>query len=235
MEIIKDCGLILKIHEHGSTSQVVTVLSKEHGIISGYHKGGSSAKKKSICLCANLVDFTWKARVLGQLGNFDPEMSQNFSSVFLDVYHSAIVNTTCEILLVCLQKNDSHTEIFTLTLEFFQNLKTIEQKSIILQEYTLFETKLMSFLGFGYNFAKCNISGNGIPEFISPKTGNAVSSETAKGFEEKLFTIPKFILNQEITPEIHEIKKMLNINWHFLKLHIELHSLPVREFTVGLF
>ena len=235
MEIIKDCGIVLKIHEHGKTSQVVTVFSKENGVISGYHKGGNSAKKKSICITGNLLDFTWNARVISQLGTFEAEILQNFSSVFLEIHKSAIVNCVCEILLACLEKNDPHPEIFAIVLDFLQSLKTTGEKVTILKNYTVFETKLMSFLGFGYNFEKCNITGVGLPQFISPKTGNAVNCEVAKGFEDQLFPIPKFILSEAIEAKISDIKKMLDINLHFLKLHIDLQSLPVREFTINLF
>jgi len=145
------------------------------------------------------------------------------------------VNCVCEILLVCLEKNDPHPEIFAIVSDFLQSLKTTGEKVIILKNYTVFETKLMSFLGFGYNFEKCNITGVGLPEFISPKTGNAVNYEVAKGFEDQLFPIPKFILNENIEAKISDIKKMLDINLHFLKLHIDLQSLPVREFTINLF
>jgi DNA repair protein RecO (recombination protein O) len=139
------------------------------------------------------------------------------------------------MLIACLEKNDPHPEIFAIVLGFLQSLKTTGEKVIILKNYTVFETKLMSFLGFGYNFEKCNITGVGLPEFISPKTGNAVNYEVAKGFEDQLFPIPKFILNENIEAKISDIKKMLDINLHFLKLHIDLQSLPVREFTINLF
>ena len=235
MEIIKDCGIVLKIHEHGKTSQVVTVFSKENGIISGYNKGGGGVKKKSICITGNLIDFTWSARVISQLGTFEVELSQNFSSVFLQIQRSSIVHCVCEIVASCLEKNDSHPEIFTLVLNFFQHIKSTQNTSIILEQYAIFETKLMSFLGFGYNFEKCNITGVGVPEFISPKTGNAVNCDVAKGFEDQLFPIPKFILKSSHKTTILEVKKMLDINLHFLKLHIELPSLPVREFAINLF
>ena len=225
----------MKIHEHGKTSQVVTVFSRENGVISGYHKGGGGAKKKSVCVTGNLLDFTWNARVISQLGTFEAEISQNFSSVFLEVRKSAIINCVCEILLSCLEKNDPHPEVFSIVLEFFQSLKSTGEKVEILKQYTVFETKLMSFLGFGYNFEKCNITGVGLPEFISPKTGNAVNCEVAKGFEGQLFPIPKFMLSSEFEVKTHDVKKMLDINLHFLKLHIDLQSLPVREFTINLF
>ncbi len=225
----------MKIHEHGKTSQVVTVFSRDSGIISGYNKGGSGAKKKSICITGNLIDFTWSARVISQLGTFEAELSQNFSSVFLDVKKSAIVNCVCEMLLTCLEKNDPHPQLFAKTLALFQHLKTTENKADILREYAIFETGFMSLLGFGYNFEKCNITGVGVPKFISPKTGNAVNEGIAMGFESQLFTIPQFILNDQLAPSICDVKKMLDINLHFLKLHTDLLSLPVREFAINLF
>ena len=240
MEIIQDSAFIIHTQEHNNTSQVVTVFSQNHGLISGYFKGGNSQKKKHICLCGNLIDFTWKARVISHLGTFEPELSQNFSTIFTEIHKSSIINTICELILTVLQKNDSHPEIFNEILKIFTNLKKIQNKNEILLTYTMFEISLMSLLGFGYNFSVCNISGNGTPKFISPKTGNAVNSTVANGFEDKLFEIPQFIQNNTnqnsfMEAKIYEIKKMLEINLHFLKLHLGLKSLPIREFTTNLF
>lgn len=230
MELIKDIGFICKVLEHGNTSCVVHIFSKEHGMVSGYFKGGLSKQKRGICNIGNLVEFTWEARVTSQLGNVNISPLENFSTT-LPFVQLSIVNTVCEMLTVLFHKHDPHIEIFNDILSLFCRLK--ENSNNPLEQYVLFENNLLHHLGFGYNFTQCNISGKK-PKFISPKTGNAVSQEVAHGFEDKLFTIPDFILHKT-TPTTEALHKMLDINLHFINLHLEIKTLPVRSFMINLF
>ena len=235
MEVIKGNAFICKVEPHGNTSCIIHLFSKENGVITGYLKGATTSPlKRNICKLGNFTEFTWKARVLSQLGTLELSCIDNFSTVFTLVKYS-IVNTVCEMLIVLLQKNDPHPDIFEKTLDLFYFLKTNNNDNIsVLKKYVWFEIDLMSSLGFGYNFKECNISGS-IPEFISPKTGNVVSKDIAKGYEDKLFRIPLFVLNENYIPSLDDLKKMLDINLHFLKLHLDINHITVRNFMLNLF
>lgn len=234
MEKIVDFGIILNIIEHGNSSCIVTLFSKHHGIISGYIKGGLKNQRKNNCFVGNYIEFTWLARVLSQLGNIEiSNLLQNFSTV-LEFRKSIIVQVVCEVLSSVLKKNDAHSNLFDIVFQLFSFIKIEDSPLKLLHQYILFENSLLEEIGFGYNFSQCNISG-GIPKYISPKTGNVVSAEIAKSYESRLFLIPDFIINAEIEPSLESLKKMLDINLHFLKYHLDIKNFPIRNFMLSIF
>jgi DNA repair protein RecO (recombination protein O) len=232
MEVIKDIGFVCKVEQHGNTSCVVHLFSKNHGMVSGYFKGGMSKQKHILCTVGNLIEFTWEARVISQLGSVSASLIENFSTV-LQFAPLSIVNAVCEILTILFHKNDSHLDIFDAMLSLFCFLKESHEKVEYFEQYVLFENSLMRHLGFGYNFDECNVSGEK-PKFISPKTGNAVSQKVAVGFEDRLFIIPDFIL-LNTKPTLACLHKMLDINLHFINLHLDIKTLPVRSFMINIF
>lgn len=238
MEQIQDRGLVVKVIPHGNTSQITTIFSEHHGMVSGYFQGGLKTKgKMGVCTIGNIVEFSWHTRVTTHLGKTEICITENFSTVFAkDILKLSIIQSVCEILFMAIKEHDPHPEMFKYVLDLFHKVKhgnpllqTRELANYIIQLYIDFEIKLLEMLGFGFNFEKCNISGKAKPEFISPKTGNAVSAEIAKGHEAKLFRIPKFI-SEKTTPDQDEIKKMMDINLHFLKLHLNHKEYNVRNF-----
>lgn len=232
MEKIEDIAFVCNVEEHGSTSCVVHLFSKNHGIITGYFKGGLSKQKHILCTVGNLVEFTWQARVISQLGTLNICLMENFSTM-LPFIRLSVVNAVCEMLIMLFHKNDHHPDIFNSMLSLFCFLKENHEKITYLEKYVLFENTLLRHIGFGYNFDECNISGEK-PKFISPKTGNAVSQKVASGFEDRLFTIPDFIL-LNTSPTFTCLHKMLDINLHFINLHLGITTLPVRSFMINLF
>lgn len=232
MEKINDSGLIIKANLHGNTSQIITLFTQKNGVISGYIKGGL---KKNPYVVGNIVEFSWQARIITQLGTLEMNTLQNFSTVFAhDILKMATVNCICEVLLATIKEGDAHEELFVKISNILEKLKNTNINNEIANLYIQCEISLLQELGFGFNFHECNINSNEKPEYISPKTGNAVSASVAVGFEDRLFKIPLFTL-QKSTPKASEIHKMLEINLHFLFLHFGQKPYIVREFLVNLF
>lgn len=238
MEKITDCGIICNVFEHGGSSCVVTVFSQTHGMLSGYIKGGLSKHRKHICTIGNHVEFIWTARVVSQLGYIEIALLENFSTCF-GLLESSIVRCVCEILTSVMRKSDPHPTVYTDTLALFLGIKNHQLNTNLLYHYTMFENSLLKEIGFGYNFEECNISSEKLstnkPSYISPKTGNVVSQEIATGYENRLFIVPKFILENNQNPSIIELQNMLDINLHFWKYHLEVQNLVVRSFMINLF
>ena len=62
-------------------------------------------------------------------------------------------------------------------------------------KYIRWELKFLSELGFGLDLSKCAVTGSKNDlQFISPKSGRAVSAEGAGEWRNKLFMLPEFFL-----------------------------------------
>ena len=227
MEQIQDRGIVIRAAIHGNSSQIVTIFSKHYGVINGYIKGGF---KKNALIVGNIVDFLWQARVVSHLGNLEIVILENFSTVFAtNILKMTTIQTICEVIYRTINERDQHTDLFESILPILQKLKDTDNNNIIANLYIQFEILLFNHLGFGFNFKECNISGSEKPEFISPKTGNAVSKKIATGYENQLFKIPTFIL-QNLMPSGDEVQNMLVINLHFLHLHFGGKEYHTRKF-----
>ena len=58
-----DEGYIIKLIKHGENSLIVSVLSAEHGKLTGYDKGGVSKKKLGVYQLGNKISFNAYSRL----------------------------------------------------------------------------------------------------------------------------------------------------------------------------
>ena len=65
-----DEGYIIKVLKHGENSAIVTVLSSEHGKITGFVKGAISKKKLGVYQLGNLISFNAYSRLEENMSQF---------------------------------------------------------------------------------------------------------------------------------------------------------------------
>jgi len=89
-----------------------------------------------------------------------------------------------------------------------------------LAEYVRFEIELLRHCGFGLDLSSCAATGEVENlSYVSPKSGRAVSSFGASGFESKLLNLPEFLLGS--AAHTHDcIIKGLELTEYFFKKHI---------------
>jgi DNA repair protein RecO (recombination protein O) len=86
----------------------------------------------------------------------------------------------------------------------------------VLPELIVWETVLLSDLGFGLDLASCAVTGatEGLA-FVSPKTGRAVTAEAAGIWSDRLLRLPLFLTGQHPSgPE--DWREGLRLTGHFL-------------------
>ena len=89
---------------------------------------------------------------------------------------------------------------------------------------------LLQDLGFGLDLRKCVVTGTSdCLCFVSPKSGCAVSQQAAKGWENKLLTLPNFLRKKEDSKLVsyQEIKDGLLLTGYFLKKWLS----PVKNYN----
>ena len=98
-------------------------------------------------------------------------------------------------------------------------------------KYIRWELKFLSELGFGLDLSKCAVTGSKNDlQFISPKSGRAVSAEGAGEWRNKLFIIPKFfLLNNQYTDDKSELLKGIKITTFFLNRYFSSIGLELPE------
>jgi Recombinational DNA repair protein (RecF pathway) len=76
-------------------------------------------------------------------------------------------------------------------------------------------------MGFGIDLSECALTGsNDSLEWVSPKSGRAVSSTAGKKWSKKLLKIPPFLLNLKQDVSISDLIDGLNLTGYFLNKQI---------------
>ena len=218
-----DEGIILSAKKHGEKGLIVDILSESHGRHVGWV---NNYKTKSILASVqpgNLVKVYWKARLIEQMGNFKIELISSISGkIFDEKLKLQALISLCSLLEKFLPERQNYAEIFNATKAFIKVLAMNEKlgNNQWLKGYVKWEIGLLSSIGFSLDLKQCAVTGQTNNLFyVSPKTGKAVSKDSAGKFAPKLFKLPFFLGGAEVigTNLYEEIVMGLTITSYFFK------------------
>lgn len=180
----EDLGWILSTQKHGENAHLITLFTKNHGVRRGYFRSFSRKQVSNVQL-GNLVYAKWKARTANQLGSFDLELVRPLPWTVIDnAMLLKVVMLTTILLRDSLLECEPQPEIFAQIEALFDQLKEADW----LRDYIKLELKLLQYSGFGLSLKKCAVTGESHNlQYISPKTGAAVSEGAGQEYRDKLF------------------------------------------------
>jgi DNA repair protein RecO (recombination protein O) len=172
---------------------------------------------KSSIQAGDISVVEWRGRTADQLGSFKIE---NVFSPFCYVFGSAVgifaIDSACTLCVNSMHYHVAHDSLFEFLRAF---LLSVANKNWF-SEYVFFEMSLLSEVGYGLNLSKCAVSGKttGL-QYISPKTGRAVTGEVGVKYQDRLFRLPDFMISREKKPTKYDVFCALNITGHFLRMY----------------
>jgi DNA repair protein RecO (recombination protein O) len=215
-------AIILSVKKFAERDLLVNVFALGEGLHAGIVKAGQSKTKASIYQQGNLLAANWSARLHDQLGIFTAELEEPIFAKLMNDRHKlqALLSIT-SILRDSLAERDEHDDLYFALLEFLRHLCTA--KSWV-ADYVKFEIEMLRMLGFGLDLSECAVTGMTFGlEYISPKTGRAVTAKGASGYEKKLLKLPKFLLEKTDLGSVgntEELSQAFAISSYFLQRHI---------------
>lgn len=208
----QDEGILLSARSHGEGALVLQAFTLEHGRHGGLVRGGASRKNKSTYQLGNRLALTWRARLPDQLGNFTAELiAPNAALVMDQPARLAALRSACALVERALPDRDPHPDLYNLLCQLIDILTT---SGMWAEDYVRFELALLADLGFGLD-----LSSDADLVYVSPRTGRAVTRETAKGYEDRLLTLPDFLLGQS-EADAAGIRDGLRLTGWFLERHL---------------
>ena len=209
-----DEGYIINTKKHGESSLLLTVLTREHGKLTGFARHCLSRKTLPIYQLGNLIKVDAYARVEENMPSLRVELVSPLSVNFIaDSKKLAALSALCSLCNACLPEKEP-LESFYKTVDNFFNL-THEDNWIT--HYSYFEYYLLEYLGVGLDLSECSATGSRDNlAYISPKTAKAVSAAAASGYESRLFAFPKYIVDKNYHPEPKEVADLLAMTEFFL-------------------
>ena len=205
--------MILKKKKYRESSLLISFFSLNHGINSGLVKGVLK-KDFGTYEIGNKVYIKSSFRLDEQLWNCKFELIKNNSVNYFDNQNKLnTLLTICSIIDLSLPKNNPQIKIYNKTIDLIENLLSKD----CAVKYIFWELFLLSELGYGLDLEKCVVSGkkeNLI--YISPKSGKAVSKKEGEKYKNKLFNLPKFLINKIVKPTNDSLKQAISLTGFFI-------------------
>ena len=214
----RDQGILLNVSQHGENAVIIEVLTLEHGRYAGVVLGGRSHKIKPTLQIGAQLDLVWRARLEDHLGTFKVELIRSRNALVMSNRQAlAGLNSVIAMLLIFIPEREVCTSLCVAT---EQLLDVIDRQDFWPQVYLKWELAMLNILGFGLNLSTCAVTG--VSEnlnYISPKSGNAISTEAAGKWASRLLPFPR-LLKDQTTGDIFEVKEALDITGYFFKNHV---------------
>ncbi len=207
-------AIILEVLPYGEGDALVTLLTAELGAWRGLAKGGAARAKVAIWQPGNLVAARWVARLADQLGSVSAELIHPGAALAMaDRLNLAVLNAACGVAAGALPEREPYPDCFA---GLARLLAGIDIEGLALPALVAWEVALLRELGFGLDLGARAVAGdNDRLEFVSPRTGRAISLSAAGDWAGRLLRLPGFLLGDG-EPSLADCLDGLRLTGHFL-------------------
>jgi len=207
-------GIIVSAVPYGEGDALASVFTQAHGVFRGLARGGLSRARAATWQVGNLIEARWVARLADQLGSLTGELVHPAAALAMDDALSlAILQSACAIADGALPEREPQARVFGGLLHLIAHLAPGEAS---LAAYVQWELGLLADLGFALDLSVCAVTGitHGL-EFVSPRTGRAVSAAGAGLWRERLLPLPAFLAG-DASADRAALADGLRLTGHFL-------------------
>jgi DNA repair protein RecO (recombination protein O) len=207
-------AIILDVRPFGEGNAVATVMTEAHGLHRGLARGGASRGKAATWQPGNIVQVQWTARLPDQLGGFTGELIHAGASFAMqEAMPLAMLTSVCAVAEGALPEREPLPRVFGGLLQLIPRLPLGDS---LLSELIQWEVVVLSDLGYGLDLSACAVTGRtGDLEYVSPRTGRAVTGEGAGAWAARLLPLPGFLIGSA-RPDRTGWRDGLRLTGHFL-------------------
>lgn len=212
----RETAIVLGVRKHGETSVVAELLTAGHGRHCGLVRAGRSRRLRPVLQAGNVVDATWRARLTEHLGTFSIEpVSQNAAMVMESPLRLSGI-TTLAGLCAMLPEREPQRELYEAAGLILEHLEDDTVWPALLVRW---EAGLLDALGFGLDLSCCASTGSRENlDFVSPKSGKAVSAAAGAPYKSRLLRLPGFLVGKPGV-EADDIVTGFELTGFFLRKH----------------
>ena len=215
----QDQAIILGVKRHGESSVIAEVMTRGRGRHLGLVRNGRSRTMQPVLQPGNLIEVTWRARLDEHLGNFSAEPVSFRAATLME--HAASLHGVQALaaLLRLLPERDPHPHLFDMLNIVLDHLGDASGAGEL---YIRFELAVLNDLGFGLDLVQCAATGSREQlEFVSPKSGRAVSREAGLPYQDKLFRLPEFLKDaSREAADRDSLSEAFRMTQYFLTRHV---------------
>ena len=196
---------------------MVRALTESDGVQPGYVRGGHSRALRPVLQPSNLVLGDWRARTEEQLAGLTVELIHSRAPLFGEPLPAAALQWATAVTAATLPDGQPYPRLHAALdglLAAIEAAPAARGWAVALVRYELL---LLAELGFGLDLERCAVTGGSEElDYVSPKSGIAVSRAGALGYERRLLPLPPF-LTAGGTADWEDILGGLRLTGHFLE------------------
>ncbi|QOD38444.1 DNA repair protein RecO [Candidatus Wolbachia massiliensis] len=219
----KDEGIVIAAKKYGDKNLILSLFTKNHGKHRGLTRLTNNSNYKH--QISNLVQAEWSAKLAENLGFFKCELIEPpFHYFFQDRLKSITIASLSSILEKVLPESEPCTVLYD---NFRYFIDVIKRDNEPWQgHYLNLELLLLTQLGFKLDLSKCAVTGaKENLQFISPKTGRAVSKKAGDYYADKLLPFPQMLQdvynnNLQNSYSYQEFQLGLKVTGYFLNKYL---------------
>jgi DNA repair protein RecO (recombination protein O) len=207
-------AILLSARAHGEHGSVVRALTRDDGVQPGYVRGGRSRHLRPVLQPGNRVVGEWRARTAEQLPALTPARPRALPGAPLA---AAALDWITALTAAALPEAQPYPPLYDAldgTLAAMLAAPGARGWAVAIVRYELL---LLGQLGFGLALDRCTVTGATVDlVFVSPRSGAAVSGAAARGYEERLLSLPGFLLGSGVMPGWADLLAGLRLTGHFI-------------------
>lgn len=213
-------ALVLAVRPHGESSAIIDVFSKQHGRFAGLVRGGNSRRLRPVLQPGNMVTATWRARLSEHLGTITIDAGRAHAAEALgDAKLLAGLTSLCALMLITPERQ-AYPRLYD-TVQIV--LSALDDEDAWPALLARFEMALLDEIGFGLDLSCCAATGSLEQlEYVSPRSGRAVSRDAAQPYLDKMFPLPAFLTDPAAAAENRDVLEALQLTGHFLERRVYL-------------
>ena len=209
-------AIVLEARPYGEGGAIVSVLTEQHGRYAGLVRGGASRAQSGLWQSGNLVEVRWVSRLADQLGHMTGEMVHPTAALAMDEPLSlALLQSACALAADALPEREAQPRVFSALLPLLAHLQ--QGGAELMADYVRWELVLLEALGYGLGLSRCAATGTTEAlDWVSPRTGRAVSAEAALPYAGRLLPLPSFLHGAQAERDPAAWLQGLRLTGHFL-------------------
>jgi DNA repair protein RecO (recombination protein O) len=183
MPIIRTPAIICTVRRHGEHGAVVRLFTPDHGLQSGYVRGGRSTALRPVLMPANLVTAELRSRVNDQLAGLTVELAESRAPF----YSEPLAAAAFEWGTLLTRHRRAGGSAVPAALCGAGGLTRSglcgpPRRAGGCARWCVTRALLLAELGFGLDLERCAVTGERADlAYVSPRTGRAVSRHAAGG------------------------------------------------------
>lgn len=214
---LRSSAIVVAIRPHGESGAIVRALTAEAGVLAGYVRGGRSRQHRPVLQPGNVILGDWRARTADQLPALVAELVHSRAPLFREPLPAAAIDWATALTAAALPEGQPYPALHLALdglLDAIEAAPAARGWAVAMVRYELL---LLALLGFGLDLEQCAATGETQDlAYVSPKSGMAVSTAAAVGYEHRLFRLPRFV-RQGGPAEWDDIRDGLRLTGHFLE------------------